>query len=70
MSESAAAPHFYSIAEFAVVLGFHDPRIGGAGYQRVLAAVRRGDIRARKIGREWRVPATEVDRLAEDRVAS
>lgn len=54
---------FYSVSEFATVLGFPDAHPNGRGYKRVLAAIHRREIRARKIGKEWRVPATEVQRL-------
>ena len=64
------AVHFYSVSEFAEVLGFAHPEVNGSGYQRVLLAVRRGEIHAVKIGREWRVPATEVERLGTLQAAS
>jgi hypothetical protein len=63
-------PRFYSLTEVAGILHFPNPEVGGRGYQRVLGAVRRGEIRARRIGREYRVSASEIDRLADEAVAS
>jgi len=46
---------------------FHRPseaaRILRIGRQQVYAAIHAGEIRASKIGAQFRIPATEIDRL-------
>lgn len=44
-----------SVAEVARLLGVTPPT--------VRAAIRRGELRARRVGRLWRVPAEECERL-------
>lgn len=51
-----AAKQFFSIKEFAAILGLNEST--------VYEAIKRGDVRAVRIGPKlWRIPTSEIDRL-------
>lgn len=61
----------YSLAEAAAELGLPAGPSGRAGKQRVYRMVRTNQLRAVRIGKELRVPASELDRfLATDDLRS
>lgn len=56
-----------SLLEVATELGLDPGKSGVAGYQRVYKMVQARRLRAVRVGRTLRVPATELDRfLAEE----
>lgn len=53
----------FSLAEFAAELGLPTGPSGRAGKQRVYRMVVNEELRAVRVGKELRVPASELDRL-------
>lgn len=46
----------FTVAECAEMLGVHPDT--------VRAAIERGELRATRLGRQWLIPASEVERIA------